>query len=378
MDDCVKDVLPKDEQTCDDYGFSRCTDFRKRSHLLGLYKGVLVYQNVSPVQLDAWRQENTLAHNIVESFSSIPESHRGAYYKWFVKNQGIVDSSLPPAPADQGNYLQRVIDAARPHLDSKERSLNIRDFQPQEKGYCFIFYAMALDSSHPNPHWVELDLWYDFGFAVCQDEYYEGNLGGLYNRLVGGNKSSKDYDKSLSFSEDHWPKMPDLPTCSFEEFWTAWRDGTMGKLFRKCNVSHGVCKDPDHGDYEDKIPRPLENFQEFMSYPLELHGLRPSIWRIRHLLALEYSTPLRGYPGIEQAAKEYGFTPQIDARTKLALYQFYKKLLDHHDQLDVHMARFEGQLLEYTENVLDVIDDSVREVLQTLGPMETTILELRP
>lgn len=40
------DKIPDDPQTIDDYGFSRCETWNQKSHLLGLYKGLLWGLNV--------------------------------------------------------------------------------------------------------------------------------------------------------------------------------------------------------------------------------------------------------------------------------------------------------------------------------------------
>lgn len=96
---------------------------------------------------------------------------------------------------------------------------------------------------------------------------------------------------------------------------------------------------------EQKIEIP--HLKECMSFPVEKHGLRPSVWRLKHLLALDYNIPLTGFPGIKDVAQQYGFTPQIDTRTKMDLREFYTQLLEAGDPLEVHQAKGAGKLLEY-------------------------------
>jgi hypothetical protein len=103
-----------------------------------------------------------------------------------------------------------------------------------------------------------------------------------------------------------------------------------------------------------------------MSYPVEKHALRPSVWRLKHFLALDYNTPLTEFPQIEAAAQEYGFTPQLDVRTKMDLRQFYRKLFIVGNPLEAHSAKERGELLDYAESSLIDIDIRVRDVLQIL------------
>ncbi|GFP52361.1 hypothetical protein TASIC1_0001051300 [Trichoderma asperellum] len=107
--------------------------------------------------------------------------------------------------------------------------------------------------------------------------------------------------------------------------------------------------------------------EEFLSFPLAQRELRPSVWRLKHFLALDPNTPLGNFPKVEAAAQEYGFTSQLNAGTRLALRQFYEQLFRKVNPLMVHEAKNRGELCEYAESNIDVIDDGVRHVLQTLG-----------
>lgn len=211
-----------------------------------------------------------------------------------------------------------------------------------------MFFAFALDSSYPNPNWVELDLWYHFGFTLCTDEYHEGSLGALYSRLVGGRKFWTDYEKSLGIASNH---VPSSPTCSFNEFWVAWKNGSMAQLFDK----YGMGNDID--GFNDKMG--VRHLREFMSFPVGKHELRPSVWRLKHLLALGYNKPLGDFPEIKSTALEYGFTSQLDARTKMELHQFYKQMLEANDPLQLHRAKERAKLLDYAESSLNIIDGRV-------------------
>jgi hypothetical protein len=364
FDDIVKDQLPNDEQTREDFGFNRCSHRREESHLLGLYKGLLLCikdPEISPVKLSEWQRKGLLARRIIEKFSAIPPNSRGAYFPWFLQHRHILDDPTISRRIDsRANPLLRALDAARPYLELEDRGKDLCELEPPEKQYCFIFYALALDSASPNPNWLQLDLWYDFGFVLCTDEYHERTLGALYSRLVGGNKLFRDYDESLGVVCN---RVANPSTCSFDEFWRAWQTGRTAELFDKYGM--GDALDGKTGSwFEDKLG--VSQLREFMSYPVGKHRLRPSVWRLKHLLALQDNAPLGGYPDIEAAAQEYGFTPQLDARTKMELQRFYGQLLKMGDPLVVHRAKERGELLEYARSSVKDIDDRVRDVLRSM------------
>ncbi|KKO98364.1 hypothetical protein THAR02_09534 [Trichoderma harzianum] len=311
----------------------------------------LVYLDVEAIQLNEWREKGILVSKIIEAFSRLPEQNRGGYFLWFLRNQHILDSSTPPLQLDgKDNPLQRAINAARPYLDLEDRDKEFQQLEPPSKRHCFLFYAMALDSSYPNPYWAELDIWYDFGFAVCRGEYYQSQLGALYSQLVGGNKSMRDDDQSLGVKSENYP---DMPTCSFNEFWLAYRNGSLGKLFHQYGLG-------------GQMSRYL-GLQEFLSFSLKQRELRPSVWRLKHFLALDPNDPLGNLPKVEAAAHEYGFTSQLNAGTRLALRQFYEQLFEKVNPLRIHDAKNCGKLLGYAESKLGVIDDGVQHVLRQFG-----------
>lgn len=364
FDDVLMDQIPNDEKVCEEFGFSRCGHAREKSHLLGLYKGLLLYMQdpeISPVNLHEWQKKGMLATKIIEKFSAVPETSRGGYFPWFLRNQHVVDNTKAvPQLQGENNPILRAIAAARPCLELKDRDKDPHEFEPTEKGYCFIFYAIALDSSTPNPNWVELDLWYDFGFAVCANEHHERDLGALYVRLFGGTKSSREYDESLGISPR---SQSSLPTCSFDEFWRAWQNGSIGDIFDKYKIDTG-----SDGDlrYRFRQLSGVPHLRHFMSFPVEKRGLRPSVWRLKHFLALDDNTPVQSFPKVEEAAEEYGFTSQLDTKTKMALRRFYGQFIKAGDPLEVHRAKERGELLEYAQSSVGVTDQELRDVLRNL------------
>jgi hypothetical protein len=83
FDDVIKDQFPKDEQTREAFGFSRCSYWREESYLLGLYRGFLLLPQgpeIGPVELNEWQRKGLLARQIIDKFSAVPEQSRGAYF----------------------------------------------------------------------------------------------------------------------------------------------------------------------------------------------------------------------------------------------------------------------------------------------------------
>lgn len=357
-DDIIRDRFPQDLETLEHFGFTRCRGRKDQSHLLGLYRGLIVYLGIRAIQLNEWREKDILVSKIIEAFSKWPESDRGAYFPWFLRNQDILNNSTPPRQlVDEHNALRRAINAARHYLDPKDRHKDVKQLKPPSKAHCFVFFAMVLDNSHPNPYWAESDSWYDFGFVVSRNEYEEKQLGSYYNQLVGGNKSMRDHYKSLGIRPKDYTHVP---TCSFNEFWLAYEYGELANLFRRYSL--GSILSDDLG------------LEEFLSFPLNQRELRPSVWKLKHFLAIDPNQPLGNFPEVEAAAQEYGFTSQLNARTRLALRQCYEQLFGKVNPLRVHEAKYSGQLCEYAESVLDDIDDDVRDVLRKLGLQDYVLL----
>ncbi|KAK1250198.1 hypothetical protein MKX08_010201 [Trichoderma sp. CBMAI-0020] len=348
--DAIGDQIPEDSETREHFGFTRCRSWREQSHLIGLYQGLILSLDIGAVQLNEWREKDILVSKIIEAFSKLPENVRGAYFPWFLRNQHILDNSTPPFQlVSEEDAFHRAVNAARRYLDPEDRDKHVGHLQPPSKGHCFLFFAMALDDSYPNPYWDWSDTWYDFGFVVFHNQHEENQLGRLYNRLVGGNKSSREYDESLGVKPEYYPH---IPTCSFNELWLAYENGKLANLLRRYGLGSTL-----GGNL---------GLEEFLSFPLNQRELRPSVWKLKHFLAIEPNQPLGNFPQIEAAAQEYGFTAQLSPRTGLALRQCYEQLFRKVNPLRVHEAKYRGQLCEYAESVLGDIDDDVRQVLRKI------------
>jgi hypothetical protein len=57
-------MFPDDPQTNEDYFFNHVRTPEDKTHLLGLYAGILKYHDVGPSTLHEWRLSGTMVENI--------------------------------------------------------------------------------------------------------------------------------------------------------------------------------------------------------------------------------------------------------------------------------------------------------------------------
>ncbi|KAK5661582.1 hypothetical protein OQA88_9678 [Cercophora sp. LCS_1] len=350
--DCLHHYHPEYPQVREDYGFQRYRNRGEESKLMGLYVGIFNYQSVPSQEVDSWMTQGILADKVIELFSALPERCRGGYYTWFLQHRYILDDSKELA-RDEGNvhnYIQELFREARVYLDPADQAKPIEHLTPWAKQNCFLFFAFLLDSARLSLVMRNLDLWFDFGYVVCSDAYEENNLSNLYQRLLFGNKIAQEHFRSLGM-EHLAPR--DIPARKFEEFWTAWEKGSLMALFER---------------YEGSQVADSSALAEFLAYPGG--SPRPSVWRLRHFLAIEDANVLTTTPEIAGAAIEYGFQPDLDVRTRMSLHQFYLGLFRRGVPPSiVHEAKKMGALdkvAEWSPTDTDV-DERVKQVLSSLS-----------
>lgn len=149
----LKDEIPKDKQTQEGFGFTRCDDRNEESHPFGLRRGFLLFLKddeispINPIKLNEWQRSGCLTKKIIEKFSRFPGESRGDYFPYFLRNQHVLDLSTPPAQLDgQDNPLLKAIDAVKLCLEPEDRGKDLRSLEPPRTHYCFTLYAMALGS----------------------------------------------------------------------------------------------------------------------------------------------------------------------------------------------------------------------------------------
>jgi uncharacterized protein YhaN len=128
-------------------------------------------------------------------------------------------------------------------------------------------------------------------------------------------------------------------------------------LFNKCWPDSSTEKTPMFAEY---------NLLARLRVFLEAEIPRPSIWRLRHFLAMEDVSVESAASGIAQAARDYGFPEQLDVRATMELRDFHLQLLKKAEPLAIHRERIEGNLAQFAEGHVDIITPRVKEVLRGL------------
>lgn len=369
FEDVLADEPFTDPQLRQDYWFDRCETKFEESHLRGVFAGLVHYHpnRITREELHQWRSDPGgnpyLVAKIVNKFEELSDNNRGRYFPWFLRHRAIFElpdghHAIPRAPSPTTEALN-IEARARQYLAPEDQHKDFKEFTPFAKRHCFGFYAMAVNHSRPPPLNREHCRWFDFGFVVCHDQHEEEELGSMYDEMLCGSMYHEEYAQSIGSSTmGKWARKRD-PTCSFDEFWKAWESGVLTTIFKKHwpdsrteNTATCTWLGPDL----------ITRLYAF----LEAETPRPSIWSLLHFLAMEDVSVEFAAPGIAQAARDYGFSEQLDARTTLELRLFYGLLLKKAEPLTVHRERMEGNMVQFAEGHVETITPGVMKLLQGL------------
>ena len=337
----IEDRFPDDSQTREDYGFARTSSFVEEIKLFSLYKG-LNYGDVTSQEVHQWHLEGSLVQRINESYLRYPQESRGEYHPWFMKNQHLLDGSKNFDDSDQSK-AERMVEEARLHLVPEDRTKHPNELQPNTKREGFFFFAMALQRAHPPPNHT---LYYKFGFCICTSEREENSLGGLYSRLLAGDK-----DASKGYLE--WSRMRNIPqpkTCTFSEFWQAYAKGKLTQLF------------DSKGLREERLQ--FKHLETFLAVAPNSGGMQPSVWDLNGFLACK-----EDLQAPNPVLVDYGFMNCDTVLEKLELKRFYEKLLAYGDPLDLHEACVRGEIYDYATRVLGNVESQFRPLVQNPYPL---------
>lgn len=371
--DVLENVIPADSEVRRDYWFDRCQNQFEESHLLGLFAGLVKYHpnRVTREELHQWRSEPGgnpyLVAKIVEKFEGLPDDGRGGYFPWFLRHRTRFElpddhHANPRAPSPK--TLARNMEArARQYLAPEDQHKDFEDLTPFAKRHCFAFYSLAASHAHPPPMNLERCFWFDFGFAVCHDQHEWGRLGSMYTRMLFGSTFREEYEQSLGSSTNAQRMDKKGPTWSFDEFWKAWERGMLMTMFKKCWPDLPTKSATTHSlSFWDSDLELLTRLRPF----LDAETPRPSIWRLRHFLAMDDVSVESAAPEIAQAAREYGFSENLDTRTSMELRDFYGLLFEEAQPLVIHREKMEGNMVQFAQGHVDNITQGVMEVLQGL------------
>ncbi|KAF5981690.1 hypothetical protein FBULB1_4628 [Fusarium bulbicola] len=365
--DVLDDKTPTDPRVWQDYWFDRCQSSHEESHVLGLFAGLLHYHHypITREELYQWRSDvggnAYLVKRIVEKFEELPKSRMGSYFPWFLRHRNRFElpdghKSIPqrPSPEMQARNMQ---DEARKYLAPEDQKKDFKDLSPFSKMHCFAFYSIIRASGYPPPVNRNVCHWFDFGFVVCKDQHEEETLCRMYNTMLFGSTSKLEYEESLKSSTPATFMDKKHPACTFDEFWKTWERGDLMAIFNRCWAVFTTKIFFQVSEYDL-----LSRLRVFF----ETETPRPSIWKLRHFLAIEDISVESAVPELAQAAEDYGFSETLDTRTTIELKEFYMQLFKRVQPLEVHSERVKGILLQFAERHVGSITLRVKKVLQGL------------
>lgn len=216
-------------------------------------------------------------------------------------------------------------------------------FKPAAKRQAYVLLAECLHSAHPGP---TEENWANFGFCTCRNRYEENNLGGLYAKLLLGDKVYEDIRKyTLNFLVNK-----KLRAASFKEFWLAYERGSLIQLMDSCGLQR------------DRQELPW--LEAYLSVPPL--GPQTSVWSLRQFVEIDDPST---YPPIPAVGVDYGFMNCKTFEETCILMQIYKRLPSKANPLDLHQACLRGHLFEFA-GLFHKMDESHRGLMKNFYPLE--------
>lgn len=319
-------VFPEHKQTLTDYGFDKASTNSAAVMLLGLYQGLLLKLQVKPSVLDTWKRKGTMIQGIKAAYETSPVHAGGGFYSWFLRNQWVLDDSLP-RPSDPMEELDYSLKRAWARAggsprDSPAQIIEQKRQWPEDRRSCFdLLDVLLLEYTYPSPF---LDLWILFGFCACQNERQESFLALIYRDL--------------------------FTLCTFDEIVTAYRlsglivlmdsKGLRGRRENIIELADAL------GDYRHK-----------------------SIWRLKQFVLVESAVPT---PAVRV---DYGFVNCRNESEFTTLKELYKTILEMPSvkAVNLHHAAIRGKLFAYINRFvpsqLEKKPKRYRRLLRNLYPL---------
>ncbi|KAG6330496.1 hypothetical protein ID866_8592, partial [Astraeus odoratus] len=158
---CWRNEIP-DDDTFDEFGFSRFTSSFDHRNLLGVFIG-LTRMGVGNKEFRRWKEEGTLIASIVSAYEASPDYSWDGHYRWFQEHL----ASLHPNPQSR---QPDVFATVRSCLDDSDRLKDLHELTPEAKRKSFLLYGLLYNGWHPDPSHLEIsvqDLYFRFGFCIC-------------------------------------------------------------------------------------------------------------------------------------------------------------------------------------------------------------------
>jgi hypothetical protein len=167
----AEDTIPVDEDVLQDLGFN-VFDASDRSHLFGLYQGIRLFSEITSNDLHEWRVKGIMVEKIKGIYYKIPESHRGQYFPWWLKNLHRLQKPTTKEEAER-SFAETFVDKAKLYLDSPDRNTHPSELKPEAKQDSFFLLSHILHRFTPNPSTM---LYHTFAFVTCRNRTEESLL----------------------------------------------------------------------------------------------------------------------------------------------------------------------------------------------------------
>lgn len=316
--------MPQEEDVLEDFGFNHVLFGGDETYLLGVYGGLYLSGKILAEEIHEWRVEGILVDKIKEFYYSIPESSRGQYFPWFLKNLHVLERPMTKDEAQQ-RLIATFYDKARPYLDIEDRNKTAKDLKPKAKESCYNLLAEILIQARPNP--IE-ENWYSFAFVTCREQREENELLALYQLLL------TESDGSF-FYEFHNRRRGVIQPATFTQFWKAYEAGTLIQLMDSKGLKG--------------LRSELPFLEGFLSVPPA--GPRPSVWDLKQFL--EISDPM-DHPPIPSVKVDYGFINCHTFEGICILMEIYRVVLKTANPLDLHEACVAGDLFQFASGYVQM------------------------
>jgi hypothetical protein len=337
----AEDHIPMDEDVLQDFGFN-VLDATDQSHLFGLYAGVRLFGDITPTDLHEWRVKGIMVEKIKEIYYRMPESHRGQYFPWWLKNLHRLQKATTKEEAER-NFAETFVDKAKLYLDPRDRNTHPSELKPEAKRDSFFLLSHILHRFTPNPNTM---LYHTFAFVTCRGSAEESLLVDIYLLLLVPSDGS-------FFYTFHNERRSVTHTASFAAFWKAYEAGTLLQLID----SHGL----------KNLRTRLPHLESFFSVPPS--GPHPSVWDLKQFL--ENEDPAT-YPPILAISCDYGFINCNTLEDTCTLVEIYKRVLERADPMDLHRACVIGRLFEFASAFLEMKEEW-RSLLGNPYPLSGTL-----
>ncbi|USP80330.1 hypothetical protein yc1106_07604 [Curvularia clavata] len=336
-----EDIIPVDEDVLQDFGFN-AIDARDRSNLFGLYQGVRLFGDITSSDLHEWRVKGIMVEKIKEIFYRIPESHRGQYFPWWLKNLHRLQKPTTKEEAE-GSLAETFFDKAKLYLDPRDRNMHPSELKPEAKRDSFFLLSHILHRHTPNPSTM---LYHTFAFVACRNSAEESQLLEIYLLLLVPSDGS-------FFYTFHNERRSLTHTASFASFWKSYEAGTLLQLIDSHDLKH--------------LRTRLPYLESFLSVPPS--GPHPSVWDLKQFLE---NADLTTYPPIPAIACDYGFFNCNTLEDTFTLMEIYRQVLNRANPMDLHKACITGRLFEFASEFLEM-EEGWRLLLENPYPLGGTL-----